>query len=427
MVIPSASDLVQSRSLDLPGAPDKFAAPASPWVGKYPDAEELADSALGKSMAGKEVLIIGGGEVYQQMYAPVFPLLGIKVHLYDPKEVPLNHGENKLESLDDAPKGIPAFILSPHAFHYPQVKEMMRQGREFACEKTICLPGQVDDLVQDVEGYNKPTYWIDFNHMMGRVLPALASGINMPFLNEGAIKIDYDSDGKIATAIKNHEPLIPGKIKKITGHYLQGGSNVATTVPAGSEWQHNPAEGGGFLGLCIRLFNLSQLSGLQPSQINTSELKITSGRAGEYSPVPNKDTAEHWAHVTGTMKDGIPFDFTVGKYAAKDEQDLTIEYESGDKLVLKWLPPNRKNSVEWTGADGVLKGKVDTFVDPYLLCVLEAMDHFANGKGHLYLKGQAISTKAVGQAAGMDRAGLAQNNLLAGAGRGTVHGARQAA
>jgi len=382
------------------GGTDFVQARDDPMVGIYP-------SNLKNSKAGASVIVVGGGEVYQRMIAPAMRFLGTRVHLFDPQNPPLQDGEVRLQKLEDAPEGIPVFILSPNKHHAQHACFFMERGNPVAVEKPICLSEEVDDLVSAVQRTSAPTYWIDFNLMMGRAFIALASGVNMPFMDRTALGLE-DSGGAIDHVLHRHAPLIKDKPIKIVGHYLQ-----EETAPGGGidhrPWLSNVSEGGGIMrDLMTRMFNVSHMIGMECINIDRVDLHVSNREApGQYLPILSSEQAEQYAAVTGTMKNNgreVAFDFVVGKYAAKNDLRLVLEYEGGDKLTLEWMPPNRKNRVVWTKSDGTIGGNVSTQVDPYLLIVLDALRHFdSHNPFPLYFAEQAKSVRVLGEAARIGR------------------------
>ncbi len=375
---------------------------------------------LRNSKYGQEVVVFGGGEVYQKMVGPALNHLGVKVHLYDPKLF-LSHndsnrivpkfGETLVKNLDAAPRDLPVFILSPNKDHATQARFFIERGQPVVVEKPICLPEETEKLNFVVRNSSTPSYWIDFNHMMGRSLIAIAGGVRMPFMDSA--QIESDTDGRVANAMARGNILIEGTIKKVTGYYLQAGNAVGGTIEHRSELL-NISKGGGMLrDLMTRQFNMIQLIGLSNFNIATSDLRIASREnPGEYIPITNVAQAEEYAAVTGTMQHNnneVKFGFAVGKYAKENNLNLTLHYDTGEKLKLEWLPPHRRNRVTWLAADGAVKGSIYTRVDPYMLIVIDALEHLkSKDPMPLYFPEQINSVQILAQAARIGRSGLDQ-------------------
>ncbi len=394
MLSKSAQYLNEQVPLKLHATVDLPAPESNTMVGRYP-------SALKDALLGQEVGVVGGGEVYQKMIAPALKHLGIKVLLFDPnKEIPTNFDEERVREIWFIAEQMPVFILSPNKFHADQTEFFTKRGSPVVVEKPACLGREVDRLKTIVEKNKQPTYWIDFNHMMARSFIALAGGVNMPFLD--ALKIENDPSGKIAESFTNHTPLINGKIKKIIGRYIQRASGAGGTTEH-RPWLRDAREGGGVMGdMMTRLFNISQLIGLTKIEPKTCDKHSYVGKDNKMKVKDVPNLAEDHAKVTGTI-DGVPFDFEVGKYAEENNLHYTIEYEAGDVLKLEWLPPNRKNRVTWT-KNGEVLGSVFTDVDPYLLIIIDALNHFENKKeGHMYFAEQVESVRVLSEAAAIGR------------------------
>ncbi len=393
MLSPTA-EYLKLHSLELNAQVDLTAAPDNTMVGRY-------SSQLQNLFPDKKVGVVGAGEVYQKMIGPALKHLGIKVFLYEPNtEVKNNFGEERLGEMGLMPEGIPVFILSPNKFHVDQTEYFTKRGNPVVVEKPACLAGEVDRLRSVMDKSTQPTYWIDFNHMMARSFIALAGGVKMPFMD--AVNIENDPAGKIAESIKNNTPMINGKITKITGRYIQKASGAGGTTDH-RPWLKDPKQGGGVMrDMMTRLFNISQLIGMQDINPETCELKRFDQADQSFKNLGNWPTAEDHARVTGKM-DGAEFDFEVGKYAAENNLHYTIEYDSGEVLKLEWLPPNRKNRVTWT-KNGEIQGAVFTDIDPYLLIVLDALTHFRKvGICHMYLEEQLESVRIIANAAALGR------------------------
>ena len=396
-MLSSTAEYLKLHNLELGaeiniGAPDNNA-----MIGRY-------SSQLNNLLKEKKVGVVGGGEVYQKMIGPALKHLGIEVYLFDPnKNIKNNFSEVRVDELGAIPNSIPVFILSPNKFHVDQMEYFTKRGNPVVVEKPACLAGEVNRLRSVVDKSEQPTYWIDFNHMMARSFIALAGGVKMPFMD--VVKIENDHTGKIAESIKNNIPLINGKLKKVTGRYIQKASGAGGTTDH-RPWLRDAREGGGVMrDMMTRLFNISQLIGFKNIEPKTCDKHSYAGRNNKirFKDVPN--LAEDHAKVTGLM-DGVEFDFEVGKYAAENNLHYTIEYDSCDVLKLEWLPPNRKNRVTWT-KNGEVQGAVFTDVDPYLLIVLDALTHCRKvGVSHMYFEEQVKSVEIIGKAAERSRAPL---------------------
>lgn len=373
---------------------------------------------LRNSKSGHEVVVFGGGEVYQKMVGPALHHLGIKVHLHDPKLF-LSHddpgriipifGETLVKNLDSAPRELPVLILSPNKDHATQARFFIERGQSVIVEKPVCLSEETEKLNFIVRNSSTSSYWIDFNHMMGRSLIAIAGGVKMPFMDSA--QIESDTYGRVANAIAKGTTLIEGTIKKVTGYYLQAGNAVGGTIEHRSELL-NVSKGGGMLrDLMTRQFNMIQLIGFSNFDIATSDLRLASREnPGEYIPITNVAQAEEYASVTGTMQHNnneVRFGFAVGKYAKENNLNLTLHYDTGEKLRLEWLPPHRRNRVTWLGTDGAVKGSIYTRVDPYMLIVIDAFDHLkSKDPMPLYFPEQINSVQILAQAARIGRSGL---------------------
>jgi predicted dehydrogenase len=394
MLSPTA-EYLKRHNLELGAEVDMSAPDNNTMIGRY-------SSQLQNLLKEKKVGVVGGGEVYQKMIGPALKHLGIEVYLFDPnKNIKNNFSEVRVDELGAIPNSIPVFILSPNKFHVDQTEYFTKRGNPIVVEKPACLAAEVGRLRSVVDKSEQPTYWIDFNHMMARSFIALAGGVKMPFMD--VVKIENDSTGKITESIKNNIPLINGKIKKITGRYIQKASGAGGTTDH-RPWLRDAREGGGVMrDMMTRLFNISQLIGFKNIELKKCDKHSYAGRSNKirFKDVPN--LAEDHAKVTGVMN-GAEFDFEVGKYAVENNLHYTIEYDSGDVLKLEWLPPNRKNRVTWT-KNGEVQGAVFTDVDPYLLVVLDALTHCRKvGVSHMYFEEQVKSVEIIGKAAELSRA-----------------------
>lgn len=367
------------------------AAPRSDFVGLYPP-------RLKNILKGKEVIALGGGEVYQQMLGPALNFLGVQVHLYDTNpETPSEFGENRLESSESGPARLPVFILSPNRCHLPQAEKMIEQERPVAVEKPACLFSEIQRLTDVISTAQRPSYWTDFNFMMARVLIALASGVKMPFMD--AVSIESDPAGKVRESLLSGTPLVQGKIVRVTGHFLQKGQNTGGTLQ-GREWLNSLEQGGGMMrDLLTRMLNICSMIGMNVASINDVDLRVSTPTSGQYVPIKTASQAEHFAKTSGMMDNGAEFCFTVGKYAAKDNLNLVLDYDTGVQLKLEWCPPNRKNKVIFC-KNGEEAGRVGTYVDPYLLTSLFALQHFeSNELAHLFFPEQIRAVQVIGEMA----------------------------
>ncbi len=366
-------------------------------------------AALKNSRHGQEVIVIGGGEVYQKMIGPALNFLGIKVHLYDPNSnVAMVYGETRLLNPEQSPKRIPAFILSPNKYHAGQARFFIERGQHVAVEKPACLPEDVEDLRELVFRSDASSYWIDFNHMMGRSLISLAAGVKMPFIDNDAIDIMDDPTNRIATSLQSNTPLIDGNITRVTARYFQAGNAPGGNF-AGKTWQMDYSQGGGIMrDLMTRLFNITQLIGLNAYHITSADLRLADpDEHGKYTPITSAYETEQYSEVKGIMLGDagkVYYDFAVAKYAATNDLALQLEYDTGDKLTLEWQPPHRKNTVTWHDSEGNVAGKVVTRTDPYMLIVLDALSHFESGGATpLYFAEQINSVVAISKAAAFGR------------------------
>jgi len=166
--------------------------------------------------------------------------------------------------------------------------------------------------------------------------------------------------------------------------------------------------------LITRMFNISQLIGLDNVTIGESDLRLADrNKPGSYTPITDSSQAEEYAAVKGEMQhNGHEVDFAVGKYASANDQSFSILFDTGDKLTLEWLPPNRKNSVTWENSDGEVTATISTHVDPYLLIMLDIMNHLELDKPeHMYFPEQLKSVELTGIAAEIGREHLSSNDV----------------
>lgn len=393
MLSPTA-EYLKLHNLELGAKVDMDAPDNNQMIGCY-------SSRLQNMLKEKKVGVIGAGEVYQKMIGPALKHLGIEVYLYDPNpDLKIQFGETRITGMGGIPENIPVFILSPNDKHVVQTRFFTERKQPVIVEKPACLSSEIESLNKVVSNSEVATYWIDFNHMMARSFIALAGGVKMPFMD--ALNVENDPTGKIADSIKNNTLLISGEIKKITGRYIQKASGAGGTMEHRS-WLKDPKQGGGVMrDMMTRLFNISQLIGMKDIKPTSCELKRFDQAEGVFKNLGNWPTAEDQAKVIGTM-DGIPFDFEVGKYAVENNLHYTIEYDSGDVLKLEWLPPNRKNRVTWT-KNGELQGSVFTYIDPYLLIVLDALTHCRQvGVSHMYFEEQIESVRIIAESLAIGR------------------------
>lgn len=377
-------------------------------VGQYPESWR-------SKYKGKKVFVSGiGGEAYQQMYGPALAHLGVQVIGYDVRQaIPLRFGETLSDTITrgenpNIPEGIPALVMCPNNRHLMQTTTLLNDGHPVGLEKPICLAGEESRMKANIEVEGSQVYCTDFNHMMARSLIALAGGVKMPYMDEIATQTQ---DNHILDSISQGKPLIDSPIKSIKARYYQAGGAVGGGL-AHRAWLTDLKRGGGVLtDLMTRQFNIAQLLGLKYEKSTDVALSVNDGENGKYKAVEHKHQAEHEAQVRGTMVDSngrkIPFDFGVGKYAAKNELYYEVEFENGQSLRLDWMPPHRVNQLTWQDERGHEITKLTTKIDPYMLILDDMLSHFENkDQFPMYADTQLNSVKWLGEIAKQGRENL---------------------
>lgn len=347
---------------------------------KYP--LEFADKYKGKSVA-----ILGVGQAYRKYVEPALNFLGVKnreVYDLNPKKV--RDEEVKIVPSDITKDKI-TYILTPNNFHAFQSLDLLKRGMPFYVEKPVAInSSEINQLDEAVKQAKEPSYYGDYYLFKALGLFSLM-GIEMPFKEH--LRVEQDDNSALRRSIDSGKPLL-GKIKKIEAHLLEGGDVSAATIE-GREWLGELSQGGGMLfDLMVHLTNLAHILGSSIDALDAVRLGVRTEERGVYSPIELHDwtTAEDFAQVSGTMVDGATFDFVVGKYAKEHNRYVLLEDENGTKLKLSFTTDN---SVEWIDANGKIKGKVVLLADPYMLTMVDAIEHLTKGKGPRFYQTQRES------------------------------------
>jgi hypothetical protein len=351
-----------------------------------------------------DVTIYGAGGNVAERYAKGKGLLGFKGRLYDPMKPPVAGEKDKIVGYEEIDPTLPYMDFTPSFLHARRVvgelaKDEKKRASGAYIEKPCAISAsdleKLDEAIKQNPDY--PIFFADHYYYKHLALFALMGVKDIPF--KGHIKVTEDPTGRLQEVIDSGQSII-GEAASIEGSLVEGQGNVidqsgVAHLNAGTtehrKWLGVRESGGGMLlDLLVHLNNGAQVMGYEMDTVDSVFLGKHTDLAGKYDPIENGDhkTAEDYAEVIGTTKDGVKIKFRVGKFAEKNEKYMLIKGKNGSSIRVDY---SGTNTVTVMDKDGAVVGKAEISSDPFTLAEAHGLEHITKGKGAYFYKEQSNS------------------------------------
>jgi len=341
-----------------------------------------------------DVTIYGAGGNVAERYAKGKGLLGVKGRLYDPMKPPKAGEKDKIVGYEEIDPTLTLMDFTPSFLHARRVVEELAKDEkkrasgiyvEKPCAISATDLAKLDEAIKQNPDY--PIFFADHYYYKNLAFFALTGVKDIPF--KGHIKVTEDPTGKLQEIIDSGQSII-GEVASIEGSLVEGQGNVVDTsgvahLNAGTiehrKWLGVRESGGGMLlDLLVHLNNGTQVMGHEMTTVDSVFLGKHTDLAGKYDPIENGDhkTAEDYAEVSGTTKDGVKIKFTLGKFAKENKKGMLAKGKNGSSIRVDY---SGTNTVTVFDKNGLVVGKAEISSDPFTLAEAHGLEHITKEKG----------------------------------------------
>jgi hypothetical protein len=306
------------------------------------------------------VTILGPGEVFRDKIEACLNELGVRTfNIYRPRNFP---GLTPEESLASFHLSGPVLILSPNAFHLPQVEHVLAKGHPCYVEKPMVISvAELEQLRELTKNSFVPLYCGDYYYF--KALPLL--------LRYGHLPEYADFVRQSGSYAHPESPVVA-----VEAALLEGGGEASGSIEH-RVWLGDAKSGGGMLlDLMLHLTNILNMLGLKLETVSTARLERFDRKTKQFRPLADSSEAEDYAEALGVLAGGIPITLKAGKYSPRHERFIRLRHADGCATTLSFTKENIAETVDKHGKR-LWQGKL--LADPYLLTMRDA---FAFSRDH---------------------------------------------
>ncbi|MDR1242473.1 MAG: hypothetical protein LBM00_06810 [Deltaproteobacteria bacterium] len=332
------------------------------------------------------VTIFGAGEVFRSKIRACLTELGVSnFNIYSPKLTPA-------PKITDFQLHGPVLILSPNAFHLPQIEHVLKKGHPCYVEKPMVISvAELEQLRELAANSCAPLYCGDYYYF--KALPLLLRYGRLEQYREYAAQ-----SGEYAHAAS---PIV-----SVEAALLEGGGEASGSIEHRAWLGDAKAGGGMLLDLMLHLTNILNMLGLNLETVSMATLGRFDRKTRQFRRLAASSEAEDYAEIRGALTGGIPVAMKAGKYSPRHERFVRLRHADGCVTTLHFTKDNIAETVDKNGKR-LWQSKL--LADPYLLTMRDA---FAFFRDHANMKEKPCACFFEEQALSIRQIDMIKNRAL---------------